>query len=267
MSDSFHAIVADLAAEHAALAQALEGVPFERWEKETHAPGWAVRDHVAHLAQFDDVARLAIEDEERFQAQARARRPEAPGADPAYMVEARLKPAAEVLGWWHEANEKLVAAAQRIDPARRLPWFGPPMAATSFITARLMECWSHGLDVVDVAGGEREPSDRLRHIAHLGVRTRNFSYVTRGLEPNATPIKVELVLPSGEPLLFGDAQGKQSIRGRAIDFCMVVTQRRHYLDTGLEIDGADAEEWMRLAQAFAGPPGAGRTEGQFAKGS
>ncbi|HEY3464259.1 MAG TPA: wyosine base formation domain-containing protein, partial [Amycolatopsis sp.] len=28
--------------------------------------------------------------------------------------------------------------------------------------------------------------------------------------------------------------------------------------------GADVEEWLGIAQAFAGPPGAGRKPGQFA---
>ncbi|MFN0096200.1 MAG: TIGR03084 family metal-binding protein [Dehalococcoidia bacterium] len=255
MTDAFQSLVDDLAAEHEALAGVLASVPFERWEHQTHAPGWAIRDQVAHLAQFDDVARLAIEEVERFTAMGRS------GAN--YLEEARTRPVAEIAAWWREASEKLISAARTLDASRRMPWFGPPMAATSFITARLMECWSHGLDVVDVAGVEREPSDRLRHIAHLGVRTRGFSYVTRGLEPNQTPVKVELVLPSGEPLVFGDTLATQSIRGRAIDFCQVVTQRRHYADTRLEIDGPDAEEWMRFAQAFAGPPGEGRKPGQF----
>ncbi|MFN0095177.1 MAG: TIGR03084 family metal-binding protein [Dehalococcoidia bacterium] len=257
MTDTFAAIVQDLAAEQAALAAVLDQTPYERWEHATPAPGWAIRDQVAHLAFFDDMARLAIVDVDAFNGAGRR--------SAGYLEAARAKPLAEIHSWWREASAKLIEASAGLDAGRRMPWFGPPMAATSFITARLMECWSHGLDVVDAAGVGREPRDRLRHIAHLGVRTRSFSYITRGLEPNATPVKVELVLPSGEPLLFGDTLAEQTIRGRALDFCMVVTQRRHYLDTGLEISGADAEEWMRFAQAFAGPPGAGRQPGQFAK--
>jgi uncharacterized protein (TIGR03084 family) len=147
-----------------------------------------------------------------------------------------------------------------------MPWFGPPMAARSFVTARLMECWSHGLDIEDVVPFKRQPTDRLRHIAHLGVRTRNFSYATRDLEANAEPVRVKLWLPSGEMLYFGEPEAANRITGTALDFCQVVTQRRHYLDTGLEITGAAAEEWMQVAQAFAGPPGEGRQPGQFAGG-
>jgi hypothetical protein len=52
-----------------------------------------------------------------------------------------------------------------------------------------------------------------------------------------------------------------------MDFCLVVTQRRHPDDTDLAIEGPLAEEWMAIAQAFAGPPGKGRAPGQFPKGS
>ena len=53
------------------------------------------------------------------------------------------------------------------------------------------------------------------------------------------------------------------IVGSARDFCRVVTQRRHVADTDLQVTGPAAAEWMRLAQAFAGPPGPGRRPGQF----
>ena len=99
----------------------------------------------------------------------------------------------------------------------------------------------------------------------LGVRTRNFSYVTRGLEPNTEPVRVELLAPSGELWVFGEPNAANRIVGPAADFCGVVTQRRHVADTELRVTGGAAEEWMRYAQAFAGPPGAGRQPGQFPK--
>ena len=267
MSDAFVQVVNDLAAEQAALRTVLEQVPFEQWEKSTHAPGWAIRDQVAHLAFFDEAAMTAINDPERFEAE--AKRMNAGGGtasgDPAYMVEARKRPAAEVMAWWRDASSRLVEASRTLDAGRRMPWYGPPMAATSFVTARLMECWSHGLDVVDVAGVTREATERLRHVAFLGVRTRNFSYVTRGLAPNTEPMRVELTAPSGELWVFGEVGAPNKVSGPAIDFCQVVTQRRHVVDTMLEVTGDAAAEWMRYAQAFAGPPGAGRQPGQFAK--
>lgn len=257
--DAYTSIVSDLDAEHASLAAVIEAIPFAAWEKPTHAPGWAIRDQVTHLAYFDDRARTAIEDVERFAEEGRKMR-----EGPDYLAEARKRPAAEILAWWQDSSARLVAAAGTLDAGRRMPWYGPPMAAASFITARLMECWSHGLDVVDIAGVERSPTDRLKHVAFLGVRTRNFSYVTRGLEPNTEPMRVELTAPSGELWVFGEPGAANRVAGPAVDFCQVVTQRRHVADTRLEVSGAAAEEWMRYAQAFAGPPGEGRQPGQFA---
>jgi hypothetical protein len=42
-----------------------------------------------------------------------------------------------------------------------------------------------------------------------------------------------------------------------------VTQRRHRADLDLVAAGADADRWLDIAQAFAGPPGDGRKPGQF----
>jgi uncharacterized protein (TIGR03084 family) len=159
----------------------------------------------------------------------------------------------------------LIAKARNVDPKARLPWYGPDMGAASFITARLMETWSHGLDVLDVVDSDRPDTNRLRHVAFLGVRTRANSYIARGRQPPSTPVRVELTSPSGEEWVLGDNEAADVIRGTATDFCRVVTQRRHVADTNLEVCGPAAEEWMAIAQAFAGPPGQGRRPGEFAE--
>ncbi len=264
MTESFQQVVDDLALEQEALAAVLRAIPFVEWERATHATGWGIRDQVTHLAFFDGAATNAIVDPERFMA-GRSAMGASEAGEPAYLVEARRRPPAEILAWWEESSRALVSAARSLDASRRMPWYGPPMSGTSFVTARLMECWSHGLDVVDVVGAERQPTDRLRHVAFLGVRTRNYSYVTRGLEPNAEPVRVELRAPSGEVWVFGESGAENRVSGPAVDFCQVVTQRRHVADTALVVEGPAAVEWMLYAQTFAGPPGAGRKPGQFPK--
>jgi len=67
----------------------------------------------------------------------------------------------------------------------------------------------------------------------------------------------------GEPWTWGDAGAADRVTGPALDFCLVVTQRRHLDDTALEVEGPLADDWMHIAQAFAGPPGEGRRPGQF----
>jgi uncharacterized protein (TIGR03084 family) len=132
------------------------------------------------------------------------------------------------------------------------------MAARSFITARLMETWAHGQDVVDALGARREPSSRLRHVAHIGVRARPYSYAVRGLTMPDGDVRVELLAPCGECWSWGDEAASARVTGRAEEFCLVVTQRRNVADTSLRAEGAEAEEWLRIAQAFAGGAGPGR---------
>jgi uncharacterized protein (TIGR03084 family) len=65
--------------------------------------------------------------------------------------------------------------------------------------------------------------------------------------------------PSGaDTWTWGDPSAANTVRGPALDFCLVVTQRRHVDDTALDVQGDAAREWISIAQAFAGPPGEGR---------
>jgi len=234
------------------------------WDTQTHAPGWSVRDQVSHLAFFDEAASLAITNRDAFVAEAHAALEPGSDLEGRYLARGRSMAPGGVLDWWRAASSELIAAARTLEPKARLPWYGPDMGAASFITARLMETWSHGLDVVDVVDSDRPDTDRLRHVAFLGARTRAYSYMVRGMELSATPVRVELTSPSGEEWVLGDADAAEVIRGTATDFCRVVTQRRHLADTNLEVRGPAAQEWMTIAQAFAGPPGQGRRHGEFA---
>ncbi len=132
------------------------------------------------------------------------------------------------------------------------------MAARSFVTARLMETGAHGRDIVDTAGATRTATARLKHVAHIGVRARPFSYLVNSLPMPETQVYVALTAPDGSVWEWGEPAA-DSVRGPALDFCLLVTQRRHVDDTHLRIDGPAASEWMRIAQAFAGGPGRGRS--------
>ena len=258
MAVDYLGLVEDLAAEHRDLEAVLVTLGPEDWERDSHAPGWKVRDQVAHLAFVDDIAAIGLRDVEAFKKAIE----EQDGLG--YLERERKRSHESLLDWWRRASRDLIADARPVDPKARLPWYGPDMSVTSYITARLMETWSHGLDVVDVVPAERPDTDRIRHVAMIGVRTRNFSYVNRGLEPPETPVYVELTLPSGALWSNGDSAAADRITGPATDFCRVVTQRRHLADTALVIDGEAAQGWMDIAQAFAGPPGQGRQPGEFA---
>jgi len=158
----------------------------------------------------------------------------------------------ELLDAWRTNRRTLADAAATLADDTRVIWYGPSMGAKSFLTARLMECWAHGQHVVDAVGGEREPTDRLRHIAQLGVITRKWTYLNRELDLPDTEIRVDLTSPSGETWTFGPDDADQSVLGTAEDFCLVVTQCRHVSATSLVVIGDEAFDWMTKAQAFAG---------------
>lgn len=241
----------------------MAGIDQTAWDAQTPAPGWSVRDQISHLAFFDEQAHLAVTDPDAFGVSLGAITDvDSFMNDP--LVRARAMAPADVLDWWRRVRTSMLAAFESADPTRRVPWFGPPMSLVSFVSARLMETWAHGQDIADALGVDRDPTSRLRHIAHLGVRARPNSYAANGKALPDGDVRVELDGPNGEIWRWNES-ASASVTGPAIDFCLVVTQRRHLDDTDLNVQGELAHDWMSIAQAFAGPPGEGRKPGQFRK--
>jgi uncharacterized protein (TIGR03084 family) len=222
----------------------------------TPAQGWDVRDAVAHLAGSDAEALKAATRPEEFVAGLVEVAEDIDGFLTGQLTARRHLSRAQLLADWQAGFDAMVEAFATVPPGTKVPWYGPPMSPASFATARLMEYWAHGQDVADGLGVTRTPTARLRHICHLGVRTRGFAYANRGLVAPDVPVAVQLTAPDGSTWSFGE--GEQRVTGPALDFCLLVTQRRHRDDLDLRTEGAAADEWLGLAQCFAGPPGPGR---------
>ncbi|TDP91907.1 TIGR03084 family metal-binding protein [Labedaea rhizosphaerae] len=246
----------DLAAETADLDALLASVT--DWDRPTPAIGWSIRDQVSHLAYFDEAAALAIADPARFRAEAAELVELGPRFPDVIAERHRAMPIPELLNWFRLVRTDLLVRFRATDPKKRVPWYGPDMSALSSATARLMETWAHGQDVADALGVTRPPTARLRHVAHLGVRTFGFSFGLRGKPVPDTDVFVELTAPDGDRWTWGDPGATERVHGPALDFCLVVTQRRHRADTALTTTGSVAAEWLTIAQAFAGAPGPGR---------
>lgn len=261
--DEMAALCDDLVAEHAALDAIVADLDEARWDRPTPAEGWSVRDQIGHLAYSDVAGYLAAADPAAFARDVDAL-PRGERKDRQLAI-GRAMTGPQLLHWWRLSRAAMVDAFRRLDARARLPWFGPSMSARSFATARLEETWGHGQDVADALGVEREPTDRLRHIAHLGVITRAYSFTNQDRPAPDRDVRVELTGPGGDRWTWGDAGAAERVSGPALDFCLVVTRRRHVADTRLAVQGPIAEEWMSRAQAFAGPPGSGRKPGQFPK--
>ncbi|MER5752968.1 TIGR03084 family metal-binding protein [Streptomyces sp. NPDC002088] len=230
----------------------------ERWTLPTPAPGWTIAHQIAHLAWTDRSALLAVTDGDGF----RVLVEKALAAPDSFVdqgaEEGAALPPDELLARWREGRTALDAALRAAPPGARFPWYGPPMSAASMATGRIMETWAHGQDVADTLGVIRPPTDRLRHVARIGVRARDFAFGVRGLTPPEEEFRVELVGPNGDVWRYGPEDAAQRVTGPALDFCLLVTQRAHRADLALQVTGHDADRWLDIAQAFAGPPGGGR---------
>ena len=250
------ALLTDLADEHAALDAVVADLDDAQWETPTPSPGWRVRDQIGHLAYFDQMALMASIDPDAFAAHL-----DRVLTEPGYIEEeatviGRSATGAELLDVWRRGRAAMIEALADVPDGARLAWYGPPMSVRSFATARLMETWAHGQDVVDALDAVRAEGDRIRHVCHLGVATFGWSFRVRGQEPPAPDgsVRVELSLPSGDPWTAGPEGAADVVRGTAVDFCLVVTQRRNVAATDLEVRGDAATAWMRVAQCFAGGP-------------
>ena len=139
------------------------------WLTPTAAPGWTVHDQVAHLAHFDEDARIGAVDPERF---AGMRAEVLADVDAFVAVRDRSGPqedGARGAGVVARAARRPHRRGARPRPGTRVPWYGPDMTVASSITARIMETWAHGQDCFDALGVEHEPS---AHAVPRGVHRR-----------------------------------------------------------------------------------------------
>ena len=258
-------LLEDLAAEGGVLDALVAPLDAAAWRTPTPAPGWTVAHQIAHLAWTDRVAALAARDPDEFHAMfARALREGGAGfVDREAERGARMEPA-ELLAAWRAGQLDLAAVLPEVPPGGKLPWFGPPMGAATMATARLMETWAHGQDIADALGVTREPTARLRNVAHLGVRTRDFAFIQRGLPVPDGEFRIELTAPDGSLWTWGPVDAEERLTGPALDFCLLVAQRRHRDDLAVHAVGGQVDQWLDIAQVFAGPSGPGRSKGQFA---
>ncbi|WP_051266414.1 maleylpyruvate isomerase family mycothiol-dependent enzyme [Nakamurella lactea] len=217
---------------------------------------WTVADTITHLWHTNDEAALAVKDPAKFAAWAEVAR-----GNTALREEQRRrgrKLGRGVVDEWLRSVTVFESGARQSDPETRVGWYGPPMRLVRLVGARVMEHWAHGMDIVDALGGRLPQTDRLYHVAELGFITRRWSYQVRDLTPPDDDVRVELDPPAGGGRWsFGPELAAERITGSAVDFCLVVTQRRHLLDTTLTTTPG-AEEWLRVAQCYAGAPGIGR---------
>lgn len=247
----------DFRAEVDYLHSVFQNLPQEIWTQETGFMKWTPWDVVAHLHLFDLVGLKSAEGREAF-GQERDRLAVSFQQGKNHQMVARENlaglSACELLDAWHATAMELAERFSGLDPSSRLPWFGPDMGARMFLTARFMETWSHAQAVFDLAEVARTHTDRLKHVAIIGIKTFAWTFVNRELEPPGPVPHIELTAPSGDVWTWNEENMADHVRGNAADFCFVVTQVRNIADTRLDVGGPVAKKWMAVAQCFAGEP-------------
>ncbi len=242
-------LVADLAAEQESLVAVLESLEADDWFRPTPAWSWDVRDTVSHLADTDELAIDTCLDGPRSLGALAAQCASSEDLTLLGVLRGRRLRGAEVLDWWTrtQAAERDVLAG--LEPTMRVPW-GLGMRPPSFVTARMMETWAHGLDIYDAIGCEPVDTDRLRHVAWIGIRALPYAYSVAGVEGVPGPIRLELTLPSGAPWVFGPEDAADRITGTASEFCRVFVQRHPARETSLASVGDGAALALRVGRSF-----------------
>ncbi|MER6949270.1 TIGR03084 family metal-binding protein [Nonomuraea sp. NPDC000554] len=264
MSD-LQKVIEDLSAESAELDELLADLPASRWKEPTPAPGWTIAHQVGHLSFIYRIAGMAASDPDGFRSMMASIKDGLSEAVNAALDEYTALSPVELLARWREERAAGIRALAAVPDGQVVPWLVRPLPAEILASAGIMETFAHGQDILDALGIPREPTDHIRYLVIFAVLTWDFGYEARGLTPPDVQFRYELTAPSGELWAYGPETADQKIVGSALDFCLLVTRRRHRDDCDVTAVGPDADAWLDIAQAYRGPAGPGRRPGQFAK--
>ncbi|WP_331741733.1 TIGR03084 family metal-binding protein (plasmid) [Streptomyces sp. NBC_00726] len=258
-------VYSDLVAEGEEIDALLDHLSEEQWQLPTPAPGWTVAHQVAHLAFVCHLAATSARDPQRFAEYATQAKNGFQAAVDAALAQFLAAGPQAARARWREELAASVTGLSEADQKDTVPWLVNPLPPTVLAAAGLMEVFAHGQDIADALGVRREYTDRVGHLAWFGVHTRDFGYQAHGMEPPREEFRFELTAPSGGTTwTFGPEDAENRVTGPAADFALLVSRRRHHADLAIRTEGARAEEWLGIAQAYRGPGGEGRKPGQFA---
>ena len=243
--------------ESDALYKLLINADKNSFKLKTQFKSWTINDVLYHLHVWNIAALLSLKNENEFKEFMQNFMEAVKSGSSAREYEKILSDNAEgldLLNIWKETYEKISNEFAKSDPKKRVKWAGPDMSVRSSITARHMETWAHGQEIFDQLGFERIDTDRIKNIVVIGVNTFGWTYINRNLSiPEKMP-KLSLLSPSNELWEWNEDNEEDMISGSATEFSQVVTQVRNINDTSLKVSGKIANEWMSIAQCFAGPP-------------
>ncbi len=243
-------LVADLAAEQDALVAVLEQLEPDDWFRPTPAWSWDVRDTVSHLADTDELAVDTCIDGPRALAKVAAR---CASSEDLTLLGVPARPAAPRSGSARVVDRGAARgardAARSRSPDARAVGAGD---ASAFVRDRPPD-GDVGAFARRARGPRHDPvdTDRLRHVAWIGVRALPYAASVAGVAPPEGPLRVELTLPSGAEWTFGAVDAPDRITGPASEFCRVFVQRIEVeAAPNVVAEGPGAQLAMRVARSY-----------------
>ncbi|HEX7100541.1 MAG TPA: maleylpyruvate isomerase family mycothiol-dependent enzyme [Acidimicrobiia bacterium] len=239
-------ILSDLVAEQQFLDQSLQRIPIKLWDKVTPAKPWTVRDTIAHLADFAELAADALTGGNRVKEYQNASDLDA--LRQRAIEKGRSMRPQDVIEWWRAGRAKVVEPLSHMSADDRVEWIAGSMSAKTFATFRLMETWAHGLDIYQTLDIEVEDTPRIRHVCWLGWKTLPYAFKTAGLD--YSPVRVEVIGPGYAKWVYGPDDTEDLIKGPASDWARVVVRRLPPEKSRLKVTGEVAAKAIEVAQAY-----------------
>ena len=233
----------------------LENLKEQDYEMPTQFKGWTFNNVIGHLHVWNYAADISLKDGDEWKNFANSALQALGNGSSMNEFEQTITKGIqgpELLSMWKEYYTDMTERFAVADPKKRVKWMGPDMSVRSSISARHMETWAHAQELYDSLGLDRINEDRIKNIVIIGNNTFKWCFtVHKKTLPSIRP-HLKLISPSGEIWEYNEFSEEHKIEGLAEEFCQVVTQVRNIKDVNLKLTGSIAEEWMSVAQCFAG---------------
>ena len=233
----------------------LENLKEQDYEMPTQFKGWTFNNVIGHLHVWNYAADISLKDGDEWKNFANSALQALGNGSSMNEFEQTITKGIqgpELLSMWKEYYTDMTERFAVADPKKRVKWMGPDMSARSSISARHMETWAHAQELYDSLGLDRINEDRIKNNVVIGNNTFKWCFtVHKKTLPTIRPY-LKLISPSGEIWEYNEFSEDHKIEGLAEEFCQVVTQVRNIQDVDLKLTGSIAEEWMSVAQCFAG---------------
>lgn len=217
------------------------------WQSPTVVPGWTVRDHVAHLARFDEAARVALTNPSAFRRLAELDQATQPWFPSHLGKQISHLPSEGIADWFNRARRALLDAYRHTPAETTTPWYGSDRTPEFSAALRLMETWLHIQDIVDALEGRRESVPTVLHGSPYHEVADTTCFALPHIAPADRGIRIELITPRGDLWSWGSSGDGSIVSGSAVDFCLVLSGRRRADEVTLAVEGTAARRLCGLS--------------------